>query len=112
MSTALRSINLLVAFLLELALLAALGYWGFHVGDNMALKILLGIGAPLLVAVFWGLLLAPRALVHVKEPLHLLLATAVFAIGVAALVAAGRPAWGWALGALFVINQLLLHIWK
>jgi hypothetical protein len=52
MSLTLRSANLALAFVLELCLLAAVGYWGFHVQASTALQIVLGIGAPLLVAVF------------------------------------------------------------
>ncbi|HKO84627.1 MAG TPA: YrdB family protein [Actinomycetota bacterium] len=51
--------NLTVAFLLELCALAALGYWGFRTASGPAAKAALGIGAPLLAAVLWGLFAAP-----------------------------------------------------
>ena len=58
---ALKSINLAVRFLLELCVLAAVGYWGFKTSSGWFLKILLGIGAPLLIAVIWGMFGAPKA---------------------------------------------------
>jgi hypothetical protein len=57
--------NLTVAFLLELCALAALGYWGFRTASGPAAKAALGIGAPLLAAVLWGLFAAPRAPVSI-----------------------------------------------
>jgi hypothetical protein len=53
--------NLTVAFLLELCALAALGYWGFRTASGPAAKAALGIGAPLLAAVLWGLFAAPSS---------------------------------------------------
>jgi hypothetical protein len=64
-------------FLLELAALVAVGYWGFKVADG-APRWLLGLGAPLLVAVVWGLFVAPEASLHVDDPLRLLLEVVIF----------------------------------
>src|SRR4051794_17811135 len=102
-----KTANLAVAFLLELCMLGALGYWGFTTGSNTITKIALGIGAPLLAAVFWGLFLAPKSVVKVRESWRLLLKVAVFAVAVAALFAAGQPSLGWLLAIAFAINTVL-----
>lgn len=60
--------NLTVAFLLELCALAALGYWGLRTASGPATKAALGIGAPLLAAVLWGLFAAPRARCRSRWP--------------------------------------------
>ena len=49
----LRGVILAVRFLCELAMLAALAYWGFTAGDGAGAW-LLGVGAPLLAAVVLG----------------------------------------------------------
>jgi hypothetical protein len=54
-------INLALAFVLELCALAALGLWGFSVGDGPVIRTALGLGTPLCAAVLWGLFAAPRA---------------------------------------------------
>jgi len=110
--TVLRSANLLLAFLLELGLLAAFAYWGFSTRTSTALQFVLGVGVPLLVAVTWGFLLAPRAPVHLSKPMHLLLATLLFALGALALLAAGQPALALVFIALYAINTVLGLIWK
>ena len=67
--TALRAVNDALAFLLELAALAALAVWGFTVGGSWPLRILLGVGAPALMVVVWGFLLAPNAEHRLVMPL-------------------------------------------
>ena len=56
-----KSLNLLLRFLLELCGLVALGYWGFKTGQQMIVKIVLGIGGPLLFVVIWSIFLAPAS---------------------------------------------------
>jgi Protein of unknown function (DUF2568) len=55
-----RGLILLVRFLVELALLAALAWWGFTVGSGVTAWVL-GVGTPLLSAVIWGTFVAPKA---------------------------------------------------
>jgi hypothetical protein len=82
-----ESLTMLVRFLLELCMLAALGYWGFKTGDGAAMQWLLGIGAPLLVAVVWGAFIAPKATVEVSQAAWVGLQVIVFGAAVLALAA-------------------------
>src|SRR5215212_7080716 len=93
-------------FLLELAMLAALAYWGFtdHGG---AIQWLLGLGAPLLVAVIWGVFMSPKASHPTRDPVRILLELALFGSGVAALFAADRPALAVILAALVALHLTL-----
>ncbi|HEX7022083.1 MAG TPA: YrdB family protein, partial [Trueperaceae bacterium] len=52
--------SLALAFLFELGALAALAYWGFETGQGWAARIIFGLGAPVLAAVFWGTFLSPK----------------------------------------------------
>ena len=108
----LKTANLTLAFLLELCMLAALGYWGFSSGSGWITRIGLGLGAPVLCAVVWGTFLSPRAAVHVPEPIHVLLEVVVFGAAVAALAAAGLLGLAWAFGIITVLNKLFLYIWR
>jgi hypothetical protein len=90
-------------FLLELAGLAAVGYWGLTVGGPTSSWIL-GIGAPLTFAIVWGLFVAPKASMRTTDPQRLLMEAAVFGSAVAALVAAGRPELGALLAAAVVLH--------
>jgi len=103
--------NLTLRFILELCILAALAYWGFHTGKGPVMKIGLGIGAPLLAALVWGTFLSPRATVKVPGPPRLLLELLVFALAIASLAAAGQPKLAWAFGLVYVINRVLMTVW-
>jgi hypothetical protein len=75
-----RSLILGVRFLLELCALAALGYWGFRMGEGV-MRWVLGIGAPLLAAVLWSLFVAPTS----TAPVALRIAVEVLVFGSAAI---------------------------
>lgn len=106
-----QNANLALRFILELCALAALGYWGFRTGDGTAGKLALGIGAPLVAAVIWGTLVAPKAPVSVPGPIHVLLQVAVFGVAALALTAAGRPALALVFAVVAVINGVLMYVW-
>ncbi len=91
MLTPVKAANLVVRFLLELCVLGALGYWGFVVGGNLFVKILLGTGAPLLAAVVWGLFVSPKAAVTLELPLKLVPEALVFGSAATALLHTGHP---------------------
>ncbi len=110
MLTAIKYGNLALAFFFELCALAALGYWGFHVGNGMFAKVALGIGVPLLTAVVWGLFIAPRATVTVPAPVNVALRILVFGLAAVGLAAAGRPAWAWVFGVVVAVNLVLVRV--
>jgi hypothetical protein len=101
--------NLIVAFLLELCGLAALCYWGVRTGGGPLTKTALGIGAPLLAAVLWGLFAAPRAPVSVPL-VGLGVKLIVFISAVAALYTTGHRGLAIAFAALVVVNSVLVRL--
>jgi hypothetical protein len=98
-----ESLTLLVRFLLELCMLAALGYWGYKTGDGTAMQALLGVGAPLLVAVAWGVYIAPKATVKVQTAVWIGLQAIVFGAAAIALAAVAPRQ----LAALFLLVVVL-----
>jgi Protein of unknown function (DUF2568) len=101
--------NLTVAFLLELCALAALAYWGVQTGDGPVAKTAWGVGTPLLAAVLWGLLAAPRAPMSMplaKFAVELL----VFGSAALALYATGHRALAAAFAVLVVVNSILVRL--
>jgi Protein of unknown function (DUF2568) len=106
---AFHGINLTVAFLLELCALAALGYWGVHTGDGPLAKTALGVGAPLLAAVLWGLFAAPRAPVSMPAA-KFAVELAVFGSAAVALYATGHRALAAAFAVLVLVNSILVRL--
>ena len=107
----LKMLNLALMFLLELCMLAALGYWGFTLDQGLTIRVSVGLGAPLLAAVVWGMLLAPKASNPLQEPWHLLLELLIFGLAIAALYAAEQPRLALAFGSVYAINVVLRYTW-
>jgi Protein of unknown function (DUF2568) len=108
--TIIKNANLALAFLLELGVLAALGYWGFQTGQGTIAKIGLGIGAPVLAVVVWWLFGAPQAMWHLNGIFRLLLEVIFFGSAAVALYAAGQHVLGLAFALVFVLNTVLISL--
>ena len=107
-----QSVNLVLRFLLELCILVAIGYWGFKTGAQTITKIGLGIGLPLVVAVIWGIFLAPASDTRLQEPWLLLLELIIFGSAVAALYRTQQRSLALTFGLIYVINKILMYIWR
>ena len=109
----LKSANLALRFLLELCALTALAVWGFQTGEGLLMKIVLGIGIPLLGALAWGTFRVPndpgRAPVPVPGPFRLVLEVVIFGLATASLAAAGHPSLALVFGLAVVINNALMY---
>lgn len=104
-----RLVNEGLAFVLELAALAALAYWGFT-AEGVAAKIVLGVGAPVVAAVVWGLFAAPRATVALPLPGVLLVKAIVFGAAVAALAVRGDAVPAIVFAVLVVANTAYVTV--
>jgi hypothetical protein len=107
----LKYTNLGIRFLLELCVLVALGYWGFHTDKGVIVKIGLAIGTPLLAAIVWGTFASPNAPMQLSEPLRLILELVIFGAAAAALYAAGHPALCAFFVLIAVMNRFLMYVW-
>lgn len=108
----LKGSNLLVRFLLELCMLAAIGYWGFKVDSGWVMKIIFGIGLPLLIAMVWGWFLAPKATYPLHGISHLGLELILLGSGAAALFSSGRTNLALVYTAMLAVNKVLMLVWR
>jgi hypothetical protein len=89
-------------------MLAAVGYWGFRTQSGRPMKTLFGIGLPVLIAVLWGMFIAPKAIYPLSGISRLLLELILLGSGAVALFASGKTNLGWIYIAILLINELLL----
>ncbi len=108
----LQSLNLAVAFLLELCMLAALADWGAHAGRTTPVKNLLAVGTPLLAALIWGVFLAPSSSARLQGLAYLALKTVLFGLAAVGLALAGHITLAIVFAVVSVINQVLLLVWR
>lgn len=108
----LKMINLTLAFVLELAMLVAYGYWGVKTRNGDLLGWLLAFGVPFVVILIWARFMAPKSTTRLKGVAYLGLKTILFGGAALALAAAGQPTLALIFVIAAIINQILLIVWK
>lgn len=99
-------------FFVEVAALLSFGYWGYHLDAGWMIRILTAIGLPVLVAIFWGMFVAPKASIPVSPPVCAALQIIVFALAAAALYFSGRTEWALIFGIVALIDWGLVYVLK
>lgn len=94
----------LLAFTLELAMLAALGYWGFHGDKKTPEKYLWGLGLPLLAIVLWWVWAAPKSAHRLEQPYLLAFKLVLFGVAAFGLHRSGQPVLAWWLAGLALLS--------
>ena len=100
-------------FILELCALAAMAFAGFRLGDNLAMRLLLGIALPVAAAAVWGIFRVPNdpgpATVAVDGRLRLLIEWAIFGLAAAMLYAAGYTTLALAFVAAALVDYAIMY---
>jgi hypothetical protein len=106
-------INLAVRFLLEVAALLAIGYWGWSTGAGV-LRFVLALGLPLIAALVWGTFRVPddasssgKAPVPIPGILRLVLELALFGFATWALNNAGAAWLSLMLGLVVLVHHFV-----
>jgi len=97
-----KAANLALRFLLELAALAALAYWGWGVSWVLA------IAAPAAWIGLWATFGSPKARVQLPDAQRIAFEAVVFGAAAVALWAAGQPVWAVVLFAGWAANRAVL----
>jgi len=106
-----RSLNLVFRFILELVVLVALFLWGISVSGELVVQIVLGVGAPAMTMIVWGLFVAPKASRRLPDPQRLAVEIVVFGAGVLAFLSRGDWMLGVLFGAAAAISLFLMFEW-
>jgi len=101
-----RTLQLILAFTLELALLAALGYWGFH-NKKIPGRYLPGLGMPLVAAALWWYWAAPKSEHRLQQPYLLVFKLVLFGVAAFGLYRSGQPGAAVLLAGLALLSALL-----
>ncbi|HXS35567.1 MAG TPA: YrdB family protein [Flavipsychrobacter sp.] len=112
MLTMFKYLNLAIAFLLELCMLAAYSYWAFHIKGSILPRTLLAVGLPVAVVVIWGLFLAPKANIKLPVPLYVSLKTILFGMSIVLLYLSGRPTLAIIFAIVLIVNSTILYFMK
>jgi Protein of unknown function (DUF2568) len=107
-----KQVNLALALVLELGVLAALPYWGFATGATIPVKIVLGIGAPAAAILVWAIWGAPRSEHRLQGIAYWLLRIVFDATGAIALFVTGQQTLGMVFALIAALNCILAYAWK
>ena len=106
-------INLLFRFLLELAALGAMGFWGWQKGEGI-FGIILALTIPIFVATIWGVFAVPndpsrsgKAPVPISGVLRLIIELLIFAVSIWMVFNLGYSLLGRLFGVAVVTHYLL-----
>ena len=99
-----------IFFLLEIAMLVSFMYWGFHLDASLFVKILFGVGTPILVAVIWGTFIAPKASIPVSVPIRILLQIILFSSAAMALYFSEKGTLAIIFGTVVLIEMILMYL--
>lgn len=102
-------VALLVRFLLELAMLAALGYAGRRLGDGGGAGFALAAVFVLIAISLWGSFVAPKAKRRLDRAPRVALEVVLFGAAAAGLVAADNLFSGVSLAVLYVVDTALVY---
>lgn len=108
----LKGLNLGLAFGLELAMLAAFGWFGYRITDQTLLRWALALGLPVIAAVLWGALLAPKAANRLGMLPGVLLALVLFMLAAFALQRTGQPVLAAAMAIAAIVHAVLALAWR
>ena len=107
--------NLAVRFILEMAGMVALGWWGWNQSEGI-LRFLLALGIPFLAAMLWGTFAVPddpsrsgEARVPVPGIVRLMLELTFFGLATWSLFATGLTTLGWVYGIAVLIHYVISY---
>jgi hypothetical protein len=104
-------VNLVLRFLLELVMLAALAWSGAAIASGTWPSVAAGVLAPVAAIGLWGLLVAPASRHRLPDPARLVVELALFAATGLALAVAGHVPLGVAFAVVAAANALVLR-WR
>jgi hypothetical protein len=106
----LHLVNEGLAFLLELAALGILSWWGFSTGHGLLLHLVLGLGAPAAAITVWTLFAAPKARFQLAMPFVLLVKAVVFGSAALAYGSLGHQGPALAFAVVALVNTALAAV--
>lgn len=111
MLAALQSANLVVRFGIELAALAALGWWGWNAGNSQLAKLSLAAALPVAAATLWALFASTGSSEQVSDVVHVGVQILVLGTAIIALYQM-RHSLALSFGAVTIANAALMRVWN
>lgn len=106
----LKDFNFLILFLVELAMLYNFAFWGFTLRAPTAARYLIGLGAPVVTIVLWGMFFSPDPAFMLVQPWNAMGEYALFGLSSVAIAGAGRVRWAIVFFTIAIISETIALI--
>ena len=103
-------VNLAGRFLLELAAVGAVGFWGYQAAGPLPVRIVVAIGVAATLITVWALVVAPKATNAIPADARVLIGSVLLLLAAGALMLAGQSTLGIAFAAAVILNTVLLFV--
>ena len=97
-------------FLAELFGLAALGYWGATASVDGQWRFVLAVGAPVVLAAVWGIVVAPKAVNPIPRRVREVIGSVLLLGAAVALAVTGQPAIATVFAVVVLADQVLILV--
>jgi hypothetical protein len=102
-------VDLALRALMEFGIVLGFAWWGYFVGATIVSKILIAIGAPVVVFSFWGFIDFHQT-GRMAESLRLIQEMLISGLAAFVLYLAGKPIFGWTLAALSIVHHIMVYV--
>lgn len=106
-----KALNAVLAFGLELAMLAAFARFGYTVASG-AMRWVLAIGLPIVVMIMWGIWTAPNSSTRLEQPLLLCFELGIMLVAAYLVWRGGNILLAGIFAGLAVVSQVIALILK
>lgn len=108
----LKDFNFLILFLVELAMLYNFAAWGFTLRAPTIVRYLVGLGAPGVTIVLWGMFFSPDPAFALAQPWNAMGEYALFGLSALAIAKAGRTRWAFVFFIVAIVSETIALAWK
>jgi hypothetical protein len=108
---AIKLINLILAFLLELCMFAIFAFWGYQQGTTKTLRYAIAIALVLLSILLWGIFAAPNSQHRLRYPPRMLFEAAMFLIASFLLYKSDHKSLAICFFIVVCLNNLIAYIY-
>ncbi|MEJ7678681.1 MAG: YrdB family protein [Segetibacter sp.] len=107
---AIKFINSVIAFALELCMLFGLSYWGYQNSNHNFLKYLFAIALPLIAAILWANFAAPKSKTRLANPYRTLFKLWLFITTAFLIYEPGHLQLAIIFGAVALLNEIVAFL--
>lgn len=107
-----KTINQVVAFIIELGMFAIVSYWGYQQGKTIVAKYSFAIILLIVAIALWGIFAAPNSLYRLEFSMRIIFELFLFSIASFLLYKTGHSTLAVCFGTIALTSEAIAYIFK